>query len=179
MHQMDIASSSLPFSEIDIPDNIWNLHLAINEEINKLPDICYIFDRNIFSTFVNDVNHFIQLGLLNADDCRLIKHELLLLLNYFENLAREGGPTPRNKISIYISNIYFESSYSYYQSDKGSLASLSVFALNTVNTQDPIVCKIQKKWVETLRRYSVLISSCGEMDRVKFVTKQKEIINLL
>lgn len=179
MHQMDIASSYASFSEMKFPDDVWALHQELIQEANKLQDLCYVLDRNIFSTFVNDINHFIQLGFITTEDCLLLKNELLASLDMFERIVKEGGTTTRNNVSIYISNIDFDSSYSYYEADDVKLSSMRVFAINTLNTQDVHFFEVQKKWIESLKRYSVLISGCGEMERVKFITKQREIINLL
>lgn len=179
MHQMDIASSCASYSEMKIPDDIWKLHENIIKEVATLEEVCYVLDRNIFSSFVNDINHFIQLGLLTAKDCLLMKNELLMLLDEFEVIVREGGHTPQNNISVYISNIDFESSYSYYQADDLNISSMRVFAVSTIHTQDVNFFEAQKQWIESLKRYSVLISGCGEMERVKFITKQREVINLL
>lgn len=179
MHQMDIASSYASFSDMKLPDDVWTLHQNLLQEADKLQDICYILDRNIFSTFVNDINHFIQLGFITTEDCLALKNELLASLDLFEQIVKEGGGTARNNISIYISNIDFDSSYSYYEADDVKLSSMRVFAVNTLNTQDVHYFEVQKKWIESLKRYSVLISGCGEMERVKFITKQREIINLL
>ncbi|MDD4516609.1 MAG: hypothetical protein PHT93_13720, partial [Massilibacteroides sp.] len=64
MHQMDIASSNSSFSEMRLPDDVWRLQKELIYETDSLQNICYVLDRNVFSTFVNDINHFIQLGLL-------------------------------------------------------------------------------------------------------------------
>lgn len=180
MHQMDVASnSSTSFVEMKLPDDVWALQQEVIRETEALQEICYVLDRNIFSTFVNDINHFIQLGFISTEDCRILKNELLAVLDMFERLVKEGGATPQNQVSVYISNIDFDSSYSYYEADELTFSSMRVFAVNTLNTQDAHFFKTQKKWIESLKRYSVLISGCGEMERVKFITKQRDIINLL
>lgn len=179
MHQMDISFSSTSFSEMKLPDDVWALHLDLFKEADKLEDVCYVLDRNLFSTFVNDINHFIQLGFITNEDRLLLKKELLALLAKFERIVKEGGAGPQNNISVYISNIDFDSSYSYFEADDVALSSVRVFAINTLTTQDVHFFEVQKRWIESLKRYSVLISGCGEMERVKFITKQREVINLL
>lgn len=179
MHQMDISFSSTSFSEMKMPDEVWTLHQDMLKEADYLEDFCYVLDRNIFSTFVNDINHFIQLGFISTEDRLLLKNELLDLLSMFERVVKEGGISPQNKVSVYISSIDFDSSYSYFETEDMSVSSMRVYAVNTLTTQDKNFFDTQKKWIESLKRYSVLISGCGEMERVKFIAKQKEIINLL
>lgn len=177
MHQMDIVSSATSFSDMKLPEDVWQLHKDLLHETELVQEICYVLDRNIFSTLVNDINHFIQLGFLKTEDRLLLKNELLALLDMFEQVVKKGGGT--NRVSVYISNIDFDSSYSYYESDDLTVSSIRVFAVNTLNTYDANFFKAQKKWIESLKRYSVLISGCGEMERVKYISKQREIINLL
>lgn len=178
MHQMGVNSNNFTFSEMKIPDDVWRLHQDMGRQFDAFPDVCYVLDRDIFAAFVNDINHFIQLGLIKTDDSKLLKMELLALLDLFEKIVREGG-SAQNNVSIYISNIDFESSYAHYEIDDTCVSSMRIFAINTVHTQDINFCETQKRWIESLKRYSVLISGCGEMERVKYIAKQREIINLL
>jgi len=179
MHQMDISFSTSSFSEMKIPDDVWVLHQEFIREMDSLDEICYVLDRNIFSTFVNDINHFIQLGYMTSEDRLLMKNELFALLDIFEQTVRRAGANPRNNVSVYISNIDFDSSYSYFEAEDVAVSGMRVFVVNAFTTKDVHFYKTQKKWIESLKRYAVLISGCGEMERVKFIAKQREIITLL
>lgn len=177
MHQMDVLPPGTSFSEMKLPEDVWLLQKELVRETEQVRNLCYVLDRNIFSTFVNDINHFIQLGFVKQDDRLLLKQELLELLDIFEETVKNGGAA--SGVSVYISNIDFDSSYTYYESEDLTVSSIRLFAVNTLNTYDTNFFKTQKKWIESLKRYSVLISGCGEMERVKYITKQREIINLL
>lgn len=179
MHQSDMDPSGISFSGIDELEDIWDLHQEIKGQVDLLRNTCYVFDRNIFSAFVNDINHFIQLGLIKPEDCQLLKKELFALLDFFESIVREGGITPQNNVSIYISNIDIDSSYTYYETDDFSYCDLRIYSVGIIHTKDKKICETHKKMIDSLKRYSVLISGCGEMERVKFISKQRELINLL
>lgn len=179
MYQMGVDFSGRSFAEMGYNEDLWALQQELVNQVDLLQDVCYIIDRNVFSTFINDISHFIQLGLINEDDRLLLKSELFALLDFFESKTREEGLTPQNKISIYLSNIDFDSCYSYYEADNFSCSNLRVYSVGTIYTRDSVVCETHKKWIESLKRYSILISGCGEMERIKFITKQRELINLV
>lgn len=178
-YQMDMNPSNTPFSEMEHREDLWALHNELVSQIDRFKEVCYVLDRHVFSTFVNDIHHFVQLGLINDEDCRLLKKELSELLALFEKMMREGSHNAKSKVSIYISNIDFDSSYSYFEADNFTYCNLRVYSEGSIFTQDSKICQIHKRWIESLKRYSVLVSGCGEMERVKFISTQKELINFL
>lgn len=179
MHQMDMFLPSMPLSDMTLPDDVWKIHQELISEFDKIQEVTFVLDKNVFATLVNDINHFIQLGYISTEIYRQLKEELNAMLDLFECVLKEGGVNPQSNVYIYISNINFDSSYSYYETEDITISSMRVFAVNTFSTQDKDYFEMQKKWIDSLKRYSVLISGCGEMDRVKFLTKQREYINLL
>lgn len=83
------------------------------------------------------------------------------------------------KVWIYLSNIDFESNYVYLSGDGYECAYLDVYQLNSLATTDPVACKMHREWLESLRKYSTLISASGEKERVAYFNKQRVYINEL
>ena len=104
---------------------------------------------------------------------------MLLLLDELENFARKGKFESDNEVNIYISNINFEATYSYVESSNVHLSMIRVYAINSITTQDIEMCKSLKEWIQSLKKFSTLISVSGEMQRIQFFQKQREIIDTL
>lgn len=84
-----------------------------------------------------------------------------------------------NEVNIYISNINFEATYSYIEGTNVHLSMIRVYAINSITTQDIEMCKSLKEWIQSLKKFSTLISVSGEMQRIQFFQKQREIIDTL
>ncbi|MCD7976591.1 MAG: hypothetical protein LUG51_05350 [Tannerellaceae bacterium] len=83
------------------------------------------------------------------------------------------------KVSIYLSNINFEASYSYMESREFKLSFIRVYSINSFDSIHPSICKVQKEWIQSLKRYSTMITESGEMQRFNFFRIQREYVNNL
>ena len=139
----------------------------------------YIWDKMIFSNLVNDIQYFSDIHLLSEENKDNIKEETLLLIDELEELAGRGKSETGNDIRIYISNINFEATYSYLETTSMHLSMIRVYAINSITTQDNEMFGDFKEWIQSLKKFSTLISESGEMQRILFFKKQREIINAL
>jgi len=108
---------------------------------------------------------------------RKLKKELLELLDELEEIAVRGAFKSGKEVSIYIANINFEATYSYIATSSYKLSLIRLFAINSITSHDENVFRNVKEWVDSLRKYSVLISQSGEIQRSKFFKDQREIVN--
>ena len=59
------------------------------------------------------------------------------------------------------------------------LSMIRVYAINSITTQDNEMFGDFKEWIQSLKKFSTLMSESGEMQRILFFKKQREIINAL
>lgn len=111
--------------------------------------------------------------------CHPAKKELQQLLTDLEYLSVKGEFNNGNKLSIYLSNINFETTYSYISKKNFEVSLFSIYSLNSMDSQNPHICRMQKKWIQSLKRHSTQISESGETQRIAFLEKQKNIIAAL
>ena len=79
----------------------------------------------------------------------------------------------------YISNINFEATYSYLETSSTQLSLIRIYSINSITTQDPEMFRGLKEWIQSLKKFSTLISESGEMQRIQFFKQQREIISTL
>ena len=84
-----------------------------------------------------------------------------------------------NDIRIYISNINFEATYSYLDTSTVQLSLIRIYSINSISTQDSEMFRGLKEWIQSLKKFSTLISESGEMQRIQFFKQQREIIGTL
>ena len=167
------------FDELEIPAKLQDIQKDFVNAAEQIHSTSFIWDSNIFSHIVNDLEYFSSIQLISDKARQEIKEELLLLLDELENLARKGKFESDNEVNIYISNINFEATYSYVESSNVHLSMIRVYAINSITTQDIEMCKSLKEWIQSLKKFSTLISVSGEMQRIQFFQKQREIIDTL
>ena len=108
-----------------------------------------------------------------------LKNELELLLHELEQISAKGEFSNGNKVAIYLSNIDFEATYSYIEKKDFQISLLRVYSINSMDSQSPRICGIQKDWIQSLKRHSTLISESGESQRITFLEQQKSFIDTL
>ena len=78
-----------------------------------------------------------------------------------------------------MSQINFEATYSYLETSTLQLSLIRVYSINSLTTQDVQMFQSLKEWIQSLKKFSTLISESGEMQRIQFFNQQREIIDAL
>ena len=60
-----------------------------------------------------------------------------------------------------------------------TVISRQVHSINSLTTQDVQMFQSLKEWIQSLKKFSTLISESGEMQRIQFFNQQREIIDAL
>lgn len=166
-------------AEMQIPEKVVAAHKKLSETVKQCKKTCFIWDSNIFYSFVKEIKYFAGLNLISADDVKQLKSELLSLLHELEQLSVKGEFNNGNKVAIYLSNINFEATYSYIEKGDFQISLFRVYSINSMDSQNQQICTLQKNWIQSLKRHSTLISESGEVQRIAFMEQQKEIIEQL
>lgn len=167
------------FESLMIPQKLTDKQKEFVDAALHIHSIDYIWDSMVFSHLVNDIQYFCDIHLLSDEDKNLLKEELFLLIDDLEELATRGKNKMGNDVRIYISNINFEATYSYLEANLIKLSLIRVYSINSITTQDSEMFRGLKEWIQSLKKFSTLISESGEMQRIQFFKQQREIISIL
>ncbi|MDR2414615.1 MAG: hypothetical protein LBD64_06480 [Odoribacteraceae bacterium] len=178
-YQHEGRENMIPYSELSFPDRFTELCRRYVRAVEGIKTTFIILDPMIFRYLINDIRYFNGVGLLLDEEKEKIQAELLLMLDDMERAATNGKYDSGNPLFFYISNINFESTYSYTVYKHGSVSCLSIFTLNVLASVDPVMFSMIREWVLSLKRLSTLISEAGEMPRRIFFKEQREIIGKL
>lgn len=55
------------------------------------------------------------------------------------------------------------------------MAFFRVYSINSLDSQDPSICTVQREWLQFLKRHSTLISQSGEIQRRQYFLRQREL----
>ena len=167
------------FFLLNNPEKLIIAHKRLSESAKKSGKTYFIWDNSIFHSFVKEIQYFAGLKLISVKDVIQLKKELQQLLTDLEYLSVKGEFNNGNKLPIYLSNINFETTYSYISKKNFEVSLFSIYSLNSMDSQNPHICRMQKKWIQSLKRHSTQISESGETQRIAFLEKQKNIIAAL
>ncbi|WP_163631349.1 hypothetical protein [Paludibacter sp. 221] len=174
LYQFGAPDAIVPFSEIVFEDKMKNLFQGFLNEVEYFKQTFFIFNQQMMSYFCNDINYFYSIRLLTADEVRMLKEELTRFLNHLEQLSIHGTTNKGNKVAIYVSNINFETTYTYLQTSEYKLTMLKTFTLNETTSLDEEVFNRVKTWMHSLKRTSTLISESDERNRILFFERQRK-----
>lgn len=167
------------FENLKIPEKLVDTQREFVSLTQYIHSTDYIWDNMIFHHLVNDIKYFSDIHLISCEDIQRIKEELLVLVDELEELAMRGKTEAGNSVRIYVSHINFEATYSYLETSSLQLSMIRVYSINSITTQDSEMFNSLKDWIQSLKKFSTMISESGEMQRIQFFNRQREIINTL
>ena len=144
------------FENLKIPEKLVDTQREFVSLTQYIHSTDYIWDNMIFHHLVNDIKYFSDIHLISCEDIQRI-----------------------NSVRIYVSHINFEATYSYLETSSLQLSMIRVYSINSITTQDSEMFNSLKDWIQSLKKFSTMISESGEMQRIQFFNRQREIINTL
>ena len=157
-------------------ERIINVHKKLSDSVKNCPKTSFIWDMNIFVSFVKEVQYFACLNLISKEDVLCLKEELYQLLIHMEALSITGEFSEGHKVFLYLSSIDFEATYTYIEKSDFQISMLRVYSINSMDSQSPRICKMQRDWIQALKRHSILISESGEAQRIDFMNSPRWVI---
>ncbi len=179
MYQHEKVNGVRYFSEMETTDKLRRIRHEYVQLCKEVPSSNFIWDSMMIISLINDIKYFASINLVKPEEVQLLKEELLLLINSLEDVAAKGAHDNGNGVRIYVSNINFEASYGYIEAENFKFSTIRVYSINMIYTADKKVFENHKNWIQSLKKYSMLISVSGEMQRIQFFEKQRAALSEL
>jgi hypothetical protein len=165
------------YGELELPEKIRRMQAEYSKMTRSLASSYFIWDEMMFLALINDFRYFYDINLITEEEKKLLKEDFVSLIDTLEGLASEGAHENGRMVYFYISNINFEATYSYLSTNRFKVSFIRLYAINTIHTADSHVFEYQRDWIQSLKKYSTLISVSGERQRVQFFKKQRSFID--
>jgi hypothetical protein len=138
-----------------------------------------IIYKKLLDSLIDDVQYFYLCKLISRDEINAIKKELHELVNRLENIMQTGYDESGNHYIFYLSMVNVESDIICSCLDDNKIYSMqwqpenySVCFLREGNTY-------KKRWINTMKRYSSVITLSNEILRSEYFEKQRKIIDAI
>jgi len=179
LYQNQKISPSDKFSDFILPEKIWDAHRIFHKEIQKVQNVTVIMDNNVFQAITQDIEYFFKRKLLSNSDLQLLQKDLYDIADMLEQMATNGRNRGGAKMEMYVSLVDLEASYLHFEYGDNQFSQIKIFSISAIDSFDKGLCNIQRTWIESQKRYSVLISESGEMQRFEYLNNQRAFINQL
>lgn len=171
---------SMPFRDFVMEKEAVNTQKKYISEIRKIKRSSIIISQDVFTSMIKEINYFHRLNLLNNDDIQMLKGELLELLTEIEILSISGYYNNQDsEVYLYLSNVDIDGSYALLKNNGRTQAFLGLYGINMISSEDNNINEIHNQWIDSLKRYSTLITFGGEIQRHIFFEQQRDLINTL
>lgn len=164
------------FEQLQVPQTLVDNYGEYVRCVEGVKNTWYVFDNNGFKHWVTAIRAFRAMHLISQESVCELRKELLQLLDQMEKITVNGGHKNGNKVVYYLSDVDLESTYSYLSTPQYKASSIGVFSLNSLRTTDPMMFDQVKRWVQTQMRFSTLITGSGELQRVRYFKRQRELV---
>jgi DNA-binding phage protein len=175
MYQFGEPETPVSYVETIIPQALERLHQQYLEAVQTIQYTCFIWDGLFLLYLIHDIQYFNSIRLLTDEEVILIKKELLHFLDHLEELAIRGSYSNGNRVEIYVSNLNFETTYSYLSSHNQHISMIDAFTLGAVTSTEEQMCERIKRRMQALKKTSILITG-SEKQRVLFFEKQRAML---
>ncbi|MDH6387777.1 hypothetical protein M2474_001207 [Dysgonomonas sp. PH5-37] len=179
LHRKHTGLSKLYYSDIEITPELELLRSKLNVSSLEVNNNTYIMDPNVFLGPLREVCYFRKLKLMNDDDFLLIKKNFHDMIDFVEKMVRTGGSEKGAKHLFYLSNFNIDGNSSYSICDGNVRSSFNFHFYNRVIITNPEICEIHKEWLDSLKKYSTLITTSNEIVQANYFEKQREYIDRL
>jgi hypothetical protein len=177
LHQNKETSSNFTFSELVLPPDLSIWQKKIQGEVKKVANNTIILDPNIFLNLIQDVAYYYQRNLINRGELAAIKTEIADLIRVYEVMARTGVLDPGASVYLYLSPLCISANIGYSYYDNIHTAFFWIFTVNPIRIYNSEICLIQKKWLNSLKRQSTLISQSNEILQTEFFNTQRKSLD--
>ena len=154
IYQHSQQNNTQCYEQLELPDKLLDRQREFVSETQFVRNTYYILDSMVFRYLTNDIRYFIDSHLITDENVRNLREELLELVDELEHIATVGAFETGREVQFYVSNINFEATYSYVESQQHCLSLIRVFAINSITSIDPEVFKQVKEWIQSLKKFS-------------------------
>jgi len=171
------SKNKLNYSEIQVPEAEKETYQQYLYAVKKIKHTFFIWDQSFFISLINDINYFYNIRCISQEEMYMLKQEMRLLLDTLERYADDGKFETGNKLETYVSNLNFETTYTYLSSNNVSISMHSTYNLGAFTSLEKDACNETKNWIQGLKKSSSLISGAAQRDKIIFFEKQRKILD--
>jgi len=178
LHKNHETSLRLNYSDVILSDEIEELRKKVRfSTLNSANKITLILDSNFFVSLMSEIQYYHRRKLINDEDFEMLKNDVIHFVEMLEASAQTGVFGQNAKINIYLSSMNIEANTVFVKYNGNETSFIYTFSINPINITNPAISEKHKKWIDSVKKYSTLITQSNEMLQAEYFDKQREFIN--
>lgn len=175
LYQQNKLAPGSQFGDLKIPVKLRKLQTEYIDVVQSMASTFFIWDGKLFESLINDIKYFANIHLIEPEGIEKLKAEIFQLIDDQEEIAKRGRFANGKPVQIFVSEISFDATYSYTKAYNYHASLIRVFSINSFTTYDDEVFEAISGWIQSLKKFSILISESNEMQRILFFKRQREL----
>ncbi|MDR0748571.1 MAG: hypothetical protein LBF62_03235 [Tannerellaceae bacterium] len=172
MHQGYQVPLNFYYADVVVPAEILALKDRLISYINQLSNYTFIIDPLTYKNTFDEILYYYERSLITKEELLILKDSFQSLLKHTESLVQRGVNDFGGTYQFYLSSLNIESNTIYAKYDGMVESFLWLYHVNPINTNDKYMCATHKKWLDSMRRCSSLITHSNEILQAKFYNEQ-------
>jgi hypothetical protein len=164
-------------ADVVIPPEVLSLYNENELLFNKLDNICCVVDKYTFAKILDEIAYFCQLQIFSNEEKALLKQELCLLAGLLKKIMFSGTNFHNMNYELYYSPIAINSSCIYFEYDRQNIAQFWIYPEPITIHNNFLIAKMQKNIIDSVVKYSVLITKSNNMLQSEILMKLEKRIN--
>lgn len=176
MHQTQNNPLDFSLSDIILSDEIITLQEKLKKHA-RFGNHTYILDTCFLKNTIREIRYYYKRQLISNDDMILIQNDLYKFLDVMVFILSPKTEKGNYSSCIYLSENQVESSGLYCKYGDEQMISLWISYGISIMSQNPRICGPYYSWLNSLKKYSSLISGCNQVLQMKFINRQRDYID--
>ena len=177
MHKNQLFNGIHSFSELPVSQEIQSVRQSIIDRFPSFDQREYILGRDLFSGVTRKIQYFRRLKLISEKEVEILKMELFQILQTMETEMETGHNEKGEECLYYFSWLDVDANAVYVDCGDKLVGLCWCFGVSNIpnfynNSQDYRFME----WLESQKKYTILISQSSEFIRSEFIERQKGFI---
>jgi hypothetical protein len=172
-HQFNKNTLNLHMADVAIPKEIYSIAEELAQIENRIGNVTYILDFNIFLNSIRQVQYYFKRGLIDSQEISAIKKDLSGIIHDIQEVTLGKADYSND---FYISSFDIDMNSTYIVADDTILSAMYVYVINPMIIESPDACFVHEQWLKSLKKYSALITHSNEKLQASFFNTQYKYI---
>jgi hypothetical protein len=174
MHRNQIFNGVRSFSELPVSKKIQAIRKSIIEHFPSFSQREYILGRDLFSGIARKIQYFRRLKLISEKESEALRLELLQILTKMETEMEAGRNEKREECFYYFSWLDVETNAICVDCGDKLVTLCRCFGIPVIQNNSQSYANLE--WLESQKKYTILISQSSEFVRSEFIERQRSFI---
>lgn len=177
VHHTTDVTFDFSLSDVKLPHRVIDLCNKIEEYLPQVSNNTYILDPNILYNSLVDIQYYYRRKLIRNDEISDIKGELKAMIDMTEKIIRKGMyMNTGSTFDYYISLLPIESNSVYFWCNDIHESHFWIYPANYVYSDDKYACTVHKNWINSQKKFSILMTSSNEKLQSDYFKSQRKCL---